>query len=47
MLSCVKTALGKIEMMDIPMPTPGPGEIVVKTTLSTVCGSDMHFLDDG
>lgn len=47
MLSCVKTALGKVEMMDIPIPTPGPGEIVVKTTLSTVCGSDMHFLDEG
>jgi alcohol dehydrogenase len=47
MLSCVKTALGKVEMLDIPMPTPGPGEIVVKTTMTTVCGSDMHFLDEG
>jgi len=46
MLSCFKTALGKVEMLDIPIPTPGPGEIVVKTTLATVCGSDMHFLDE-
>jgi len=46
MQSCVKTAPGKVEMLDIPMPTPGPGEIVVKTTMATVCGSDMHFLDD-
>ncbi len=46
MQSCVKTAPGKVEMMDIPVPTPGPGEIVVKTTMATVCGSDMHFLDD-
>ena len=46
MLSCVKTAMGKVEMLDIPTPTPGPGEIVVKTTMATVCGSDMHFLDD-
>jgi alcohol dehydrogenase len=46
MQSCIKTALGKVEMMDIPIPTPGPGEIVVKTTLATVCGSDMHFLDE-
>jgi len=44
--SCVKTALGKVEMVDIPIPTPGPGEIVLKTTLTTVCGSDMHFLDE-
>ncbi len=46
MQSCVKTALGKVEMADIPIPTPGPGEIVLKTTLTTVCGSDMHFLDE-
>ena len=46
MQSCIKTAPGKVEMLDIPMPTPGPGEIVVKTTMATVCGSDMHFLDD-
>jgi len=46
MQSCIKTAPGKVEMMDIPIPTPGPGEIVIKTTLGTVCGSDMHFLDD-
>ncbi len=47
MQSCVKTAVGKVEMMDIAIPTPGPGEMVVKTTLSTVCGTDMHFLDEG
>ena len=46
MLSCIKTAIGKVEMLDIPIPTPGPGEIVLKTTLTTVCGSDMHFLDE-
>jgi len=46
MQSCVKTALGKVEMLDIPIPTPGPEEMVVKTTLSTVCGTDMHFLDE-
>ncbi len=45
MQSCVKTGIGKVEMADIPTPTPGPGEMVVKTTLATVCGSDMHFLD--
>ena len=44
MQTCVKTALGKVEMLDIPIPTPGPEEMVVKTTLATVCGTDMHFL---
>jgi threonine dehydrogenase-like Zn-dependent dehydrogenase len=46
MLTCVKTAIGKTEMMDLPIPKAGPGEIVIKTAMCTVCGSDMHFLDE-
>ena len=46
MQACVKTELGKVEMMDLPIPEPGEGEIVLKTTLATVCGSDMHFVDE-
>ncbi|MGQ9571856.1 MAG: zinc-binding dehydrogenase [Dehalococcoidia bacterium] len=46
MQCCVKTDMGKVEVVDIPIPTPGPGEIVIKTTLSTICGTDMHFLDE-
>ncbi len=46
MRSCVKPANGKVEIIDLPIPKPGPGEIVVKMTMATVCGSDMHFLDE-
>lgn len=46
MQACVKTELGKVEMMDLPIPEPAEGEIVLKTTLATVCGSDMHFVDE-
>ena len=46
MQTCVKTALGKVEMMELPDPKPGPDDIVIKTTMATVCGSDMHFLDE-
>jgi threonine dehydrogenase-like Zn-dependent dehydrogenase len=46
MLSCVKTENGKVEMLDLPVPEPGEGEIVLKTTMATVCGSDMHFVDE-
>ena len=46
MLACIKTAIGKVEMIDLPVPEPGPGQIVVKMSLSTVCGTDMHFLDE-
>ena len=46
MLACVKTAIGKLEMVDLPIPKAGPGEIVIKTSMCTVCGSDMHFVDE-
>jgi threonine dehydrogenase-like Zn-dependent dehydrogenase len=46
MLACVKTAIGKTEMVDLPTPKAGPGEIVIKTAMCTVCGSDMHWLDE-
>lgn len=46
MQACIKTANGKVELLDIPIPEPAEGEIVVKTTLATVCGTDMHFLDE-
>ncbi len=46
MQACVKTENGKVEMMDLPIPEPGEGEIVVKMSMTTVCGTDMHLLDE-
>jgi threonine dehydrogenase-like Zn-dependent dehydrogenase len=46
MKACIKTANGKVEMLDVAMPQPGPGQMVIKTSMATVCGSDMHFLDE-
>ncbi len=46
MQACVKTANSKVEMMELPIPEPGEGEMVVKMSLATVCGTDMHFLDE-
>lgn len=46
MLACLKTAIGKVEMKEIPIPEPGPGQMVVKMSMTTICGSDMHFLDE-
>ncbi len=46
MKACIKTAIGKVEILDIPIPEPGDGEIVVKMTMATDCCSDMHFLDE-
>ncbi|MGW1739857.1 zinc-binding dehydrogenase [Nocardia sp. NPDC001965] len=31
-----------VELRDIELPTPGPGELLVRVSLATVCGSDLH-----
>lgn len=46
-LSCVKTGQHQVAMTTIPYPDePGPGQALVRTTLSTVCGSDIHVVDE-
>jgi threonine dehydrogenase-like Zn-dependent dehydrogenase len=38
--------LGKsqIKLREVPRPVPGPGEALVKITLTTICGTDVHIL---
>ena len=44
--TCVKTGEGTVAMTTIPYPDqPGPGQALIRTTLSTICGSDIHVLD--
>jgi threonine dehydrogenase-like Zn-dependent dehydrogenase len=34
-------------MVKVPYPDePGPGQAIIRTTLTTICGSDMHFVDE-
>jgi threonine dehydrogenase-like Zn-dependent dehydrogenase len=42
----MKPTNGKVEIVDVPIPEPGPGEAIIKMSMATVCGSDMHFLDE-
>ncbi len=45
--TCVKTGQGTVAMATIPYPDePGPGQALVRTTLSTICGSDIHIVDE-
>jgi alcohol dehydrogenase len=44
--TCVKLDTGRLAFRTIEIPEPGPGEAIVRTTLATVCGSDIHFLDE-
>lgn len=34
-----------LRLESLPLPAPGPGELVVEVTLATVCGSDLHTID--
>ena len=33
----------KLEIIDFPDPTPGPGEVVLEIKASGMCGSDLKF----
>ena len=35
---------GKISIREVPRPEPGPGEALVRVTLTTICGTDVHIL---
>lgn len=34
----------QIGIEQVPMPHPGPGEAVIRVTLTTICGTDLHIL---
>jgi alcohol dehydrogenase len=44
--SVVKAGPGQVEVSERDLPDPGPGQALIRTTLTTVCGSDLHFVDD-
>jgi len=35
---------GTIRLRELARPKPGPGEVLVKMTLTTICGTDVHIL---
>src|SRR6201981_3856206 len=34
----------QISIEEVPIPKPGPGEAVIRVTLTTICGTDLHIL---
>jgi len=36
---------GKLVVDDFPLPDPGPGQVVCKSLVCGICGSDLHALD--
>ena len=41
------TAIQKIEIVDAPMPVCGDADVVIQVAQVGVCGSDIHFFQDG
>lgn len=35
---------GKISLREVPKPQPRPGEALIRVTLTTICGTDVHIL---
>lgn len=44
MQAAVFAGKGKIALREVPRPEPGPGEALVKVTLTTICGTDVHIV---
>jgi 2-desacetyl-2-hydroxyethyl bacteriochlorophyllide A dehydrogenase len=40
----VVVTVGGVDVVEAPTPAPGPGEVLVRTVLAGVCGSDTHAL---
>jgi L-gulonate 5-dehydrogenase len=43
MKAAVTTGPGRMEFRDVPAAEPGPGEVVVRTQVVGLCGSDIHL----
>lgn len=39
----VKAEPGGVELRDVPMPTAGPGQALIKINAAAICGTDMHI----
>ncbi|MEO8431957.1 MAG: alcohol dehydrogenase catalytic domain-containing protein [Acidobacteriota bacterium] len=47
MRAFVQTAVGAFEDRELPVPRPGPGEVVVRVRTALTCGTDLKLLSRG
>ncbi|AKJ14173.1 zinc-binding alcohol dehydrogenase [Streptomyces incarnatus] len=47
MLGCVIHGAGDLRVAELPVPEPGPGEVLVAVRYGGVCGSDLHYWRHG
>lgn len=48
MKALAKTArgIGNVELIEVPEPLPGPGEVVIEVMAAGICGTDLHIWQD-
>ena len=44
MRAAVFVERGRIELREVPRPEPGPGQVLMKISMTTICGTDVHIL---
>ena len=44
MRAAVFQGKGKISIGEVPRPEPGAGEALIRTTVTTICGTDVHIM---
>lgn len=47
MRAALVTAPRRIEVVEVADPVPGPGEVLIRTEVAAICGSDLHLAAEG
>lgn len=47
MLECQVHGARDLRVVDVPVPRPGPGEVLLRLGAAGICGSDVHYYFDG
>ena len=45
MKAIVNTGVGRLEMRDVPLPSPGPGQVRIRTAACGICATDLEMID--
>lgn len=47
MKAAVLYAPGQLKLSEVPVPEPGPGEVLVRVAACGICHTDLHYIDHG